>query len=210
MYKHAHAGVVVGQSGIEATYDSVLNPGLPPAHLRVDSMGRIAGPLQRNDVRSPPTLQLTIDAHLQRAAEKAVQDGIALARKNGRNPTGGSAVVMNPQTGADLCARELAELQPGARSPRSVVSRPSLPRPLAPTRQSRDRRRLSDGLDVQADRRGGWAQHRDHHVLDAASVQRVVRPRRHDLQERRGGRVLDHVPADRARRVVRHVVLPAR
>ncbi len=100
MYKHAHAGVVVGQSGIEATYDSVLNPGLPPAHLRVDSMGRIAGPLQRNDVRSPPTLQLTIDARLQRAAEKAVQDGIALARQNGRNPTGGSAVVMNPQTGA--------------------------------------------------------------------------------------------------------------
>jgi penicillin-binding protein 2 len=99
-YKHAHAGVVVGQSGIEATYDSVLNPGLPPAHLRVDSMGRIAGPLQRNDIRSPPTLQLTIDARIQRAAEKAVQDGIALARQNGRNPTGGSAVVMNPQTGA--------------------------------------------------------------------------------------------------------------
>jgi len=100
LYKHARPGAVVGQSGVEATYDSLLNPGLPPAHLRVDSMGRIAGPLQRTDQRSPPTLQLTIDAHLQRAAEKAVQDGIALARQNGRNPTGGSAVAMNPQTGA--------------------------------------------------------------------------------------------------------------
>jgi penicillin-binding protein 2 len=45
-------------------------------------------------------LQLTIDSHLQRVAEKAVTDGIALARANGRNATGGSAVVMNPATGA--------------------------------------------------------------------------------------------------------------
>jgi penicillin-binding protein 2 len=100
LYKHARAGAVVGQSGVEATYDSLLNPGLPPARLRVDSMGRIAGPLQRTDVHSLPTLQLTIDMRLQRAALKAVQDGIALARQNGRNPTGGSAVVMNPSTGA--------------------------------------------------------------------------------------------------------------
>ena len=100
LYKHARPGSVVGTSGVEATYDSLLNPGLPPARLRVDSMGRIAGPLQRTDVHSLPTLQLTIDMRLQRAALKAVQDGIALARQNGRNPTGGSAVVMNPSTGA--------------------------------------------------------------------------------------------------------------
>jgi penicillin-binding protein 2 len=100
LYKQARPGAIVGQSGVEATYDSLLDPGLPPAHLRVDSLGRIAGPLQRTDLRSLPTLQLTIDARLQRAATKAVQDGIALARKNGRNPTGGSAVVMNPSTGA--------------------------------------------------------------------------------------------------------------
>lgn len=99
-YKHARPGVVVGQSGVEAVYDSLLNPGFPPARLRVDSMGRIAGPLQRNNRQLPPTLQLTIDARIQRAARKAVQDGIALARQNGRNPTGGSAVVMNPSTGA--------------------------------------------------------------------------------------------------------------
>jgi len=100
LYRHARAGVVVGQSGVEARYDSLLNPGLPPARLRVDSMGRIAGPLERTDPRSLPTVQLTIDARLQRVAEKAVRDGIALARANGRSATGGSAVVMNPSTGA--------------------------------------------------------------------------------------------------------------
>lgn len=99
-YKHARPGIVVGQSGVEAIYDSLLNPGYAPAHLRVDSMGRIAGPLPRSNLHSLPTLQLTIDARLQRAAKKAVDDGIALARQNGRNPTGGSAVVMNPWTGA--------------------------------------------------------------------------------------------------------------
>ena len=96
LYKHARAGAVVGQSGVEATYDSLLNPGLPPARLRVDSMGRIAGPLQRTDVHSLPTLQLTIDMRLQRAAMKAVQDGIVrnndgrlIARgDNGEEPVG--------------------------------------------------------------------------------------------------------------------------
>jgi penicillin-binding protein 2 len=100
LYKHARPGSIVGSSGVEATYDSLLNPGLPSVHVRVDSMGRIAGPLPSRVLHSLPTLQLTIDAHLQRAAEKAVQDGIALAVQNGRHPTGGSAVVMDPQTGA--------------------------------------------------------------------------------------------------------------
>lgn len=100
-YRHAHPGVVVGQSGVEATYDSLLNPGFVRAHLRVDSMGRIAGPLQRGNLRSLPTLQLTIDARIQRAAEKAVRDSIALAQANGHaDATSGAAVVMNPKTGA--------------------------------------------------------------------------------------------------------------
>ena len=100
-YKHARPGVVVGQSGVEAVYDSLLNPGFLRAHLRVDSMGRIAGPLQRGNLRSLPTLQLTIDAQLQRAAVKAVHDGIALAHTNGHgDAAAGAAVVMNPHTGA--------------------------------------------------------------------------------------------------------------
>ncbi len=44
-YAHAKAGEVVGQSGVEAVYDSLLNPGFVRAHVRVDSLGRIAGPL---------------------------------------------------------------------------------------------------------------------------------------------------------------------
>jgi penicillin-binding protein 2 len=100
-YAHARPGVIVGQSGVEATYDSLLNPGFLRARLRVDSTGRIAGPLETSVLRSLPTLQLTIDARVQRAAVKAVEDSIALAQRNGHHDAeAGAAVVMNPWTGA--------------------------------------------------------------------------------------------------------------
>ena len=98
-YAHAKPGELVGQSGVEATYDSVLNGGFVPAHVRVDSVGRIAGPLEVPRGKALPTLKLTIDTRLQRAAIAAVQDGIKLSQGLGYHPTGGSAVVMNPWTG---------------------------------------------------------------------------------------------------------------
>ena len=98
-YRTATAGEVVGQTGVEATYDSLLNPGFVPAHVRVDSLGRIAGPLEVPKGKALPTLELTIDARLQRAATAEVEHGIALARRLGNPSPGGSAVVMNPYTG---------------------------------------------------------------------------------------------------------------
>jgi penicillin-binding protein 2 len=98
-YANAAPGEIVGQSGVEAVYDSLLDPGFVHARLRVDSQGRIAGPLQVPTGKTLPTLRLTINAELQRAAEAAVQHGIALSQKLGYHPTGGSAVVMNPWTG---------------------------------------------------------------------------------------------------------------
>jgi penicillin-binding protein 2 len=99
-YAHAKPGQIVGQSGVEATYDSILSPGFLRAHLRVDSLGRIAGPLEYAHGKTPPTLKLTIDARIQRAAEKAIRDGLALAQANGHgDATSAAAVVMNPRTG---------------------------------------------------------------------------------------------------------------
>jgi penicillin-binding protein 2 len=101
-YEHAKPGEIVGVSGVEATYDKVLNGGFDRARVRVDSMGRVTGPLQHGRLKDLPTLQLTIDAKLQRAATKAVRDGIADAIAAGHHPTGGSAVVLDPYTGAIL------------------------------------------------------------------------------------------------------------
>jgi penicillin-binding protein 2 len=101
-YAHARAGETVGQSGVEAMYDRRLNGGFTRARLPVDSQGRIVGPLTGPRSAKPlPTLHLTIDARIQRAAERAIRDGIELAHGNGHtDATAGAAIVMNARTGA--------------------------------------------------------------------------------------------------------------
>ncbi len=103
-YRGYQPGETIGQSGVEATYDRELNGGFVRKRVTVDARGRILGPLRSVGVsRSGRGLQLTIDAHLQRAAEKAVRDGIALAHQNGHaDANAGAAVVMNPHDGSIL------------------------------------------------------------------------------------------------------------
>ena len=95
-------GAIVGQSGAEAAYDRLLNGGLEKARVVVDARGRPIGPARVVRVPRPASgLQLTIDLHLQRVAEKAIRDGIALAHANGHfDAHAGAAVVMNPRNGS--------------------------------------------------------------------------------------------------------------
>jgi penicillin-binding protein 2 len=101
-HRGVRMGSIVGQSGAEATYDRLLNGGLEKARVVVDAQGRPIGPARV--VRVPPPasgLQLTVDLRLQRAAERAVLDGISLARANGHyDARAGSAVVLNPRDGS--------------------------------------------------------------------------------------------------------------
>ncbi len=100
-YAKARPGQTVGVSGVEAEYDRYLNGGFDRARVRVDSMGRVVGTLHRGTLHALPKLQLTIDARIQRAADKAVKDGIGLAHANGHaDANAGAAVVMNARTGA--------------------------------------------------------------------------------------------------------------
>ena len=99
-YKTAQPGEVVGQSGVEAAYDSLLNAGFVRAKIPVDSLGRIAGALRVPRQKQPPTLQLSIDMRLQQAAKNALIYGMNQARANGNSPTGASAVAIDPWTGA--------------------------------------------------------------------------------------------------------------
>ena len=101
-YAHARAGQVVGQSGVEATYDRALDAGLARARVPVDARGTVVGPLHVLPAkRRGRGVQLTIDARLQRVAERAIQDGIADAHRAGHgDANAGAAVVMNPWNGA--------------------------------------------------------------------------------------------------------------
>jgi penicillin-binding protein 2 len=96
----AQAGQIVGQSGVEAAYDSILNSGFLKARIPVDAMGQSVGPLILPREKQLPTLQLAIDSRLQQTAENAIYNGMADARLAGYSPTGGSAVAIDPWTGA--------------------------------------------------------------------------------------------------------------
>jgi penicillin-binding protein 2 len=96
----AKPGAVVGTSGVEASYDGILNGGLAKQRVQVDSMGRPVGRLRAVVSPAPQSLQLTIDTRVQRAAQKAVLDGIAAARANGHyDATAGAAVVLDARSG---------------------------------------------------------------------------------------------------------------
>jgi penicillin-binding protein 2 len=101
-YRGVRAGGIVGQSGAEATYDRLLNGGLEKARVVVDAQGRPIGPAHVVRVPRPASgLQLTVNLRLQRVAEKAVRNGIALAHANGHSDAhAGAAVVMNPRDGS--------------------------------------------------------------------------------------------------------------
>jgi penicillin-binding protein 2 len=101
-YSEARPGQFVGQSGVEAWYERLLDGGLARARVPVDARGDVVGPLRPVPYRSRTrSLRLTIDARMQRVAERAIRDGIVFAHRAGHGDAdAGAAVVMNPWTGA--------------------------------------------------------------------------------------------------------------
>src|ERR1044072_2539009 len=76
------AGDKVGQGGVESAFDAYLR-GVPGSdQLRVDSLGRPIGPVAHAAQSIPGSaVRLTLDMHLQRAAQQALAYGIQLARQ---------------------------------------------------------------------------------------------------------------------------------
>ena len=105
----------MGQSGVEAAYDWLLNKGFVQAKIPVDSFGRIAGALRVPRQKQPPTLQLSIDTRLQKAAQSALLYGMEQSRLNGSLADRGVRGRHRPVDGRDQGDRQLSDLQPEAR-----------------------------------------------------------------------------------------------
>ena len=105
---------VMGQAGIEQTYDRYLRGKDGTDQLTVDSLGHPTSPIQSRVLPQPGnTLRLTIDVRLQRAAEKALHDAIATARTSGEPyADGGAMVALDPHTGAVLALASNPTYQP--------------------------------------------------------------------------------------------------
>jgi penicillin-binding protein 2 len=114
------SGDVIGQSGIEATYNKYLF-GVPgAARVRVDSLGR---PRSARTLTTQPqpgqTVRLTIDAGLQIAAQNALQYGIQTARNQGKwAADGGAIVAMSPKDGSILALASSPTYDPSVYSGR--------------------------------------------------------------------------------------------
>jgi penicillin-binding protein 2 len=134
-YRGYRPGELIGRSGVEAAYDRVLQGGLQRSRVLVDALGRPVSHARRiGRTRHPGGLRLTIDARLQRAALRAIRDGIGFARATGHlDADAGAAVVMNARTGAVYALASY----PGFSEVAAARDPHYLARLLAPTNPSR-------------------------------------------------------------------------
>ena len=102
-YKGYAAGDVIGQGGVESTYDRWLRGRDGVTKIEVDAMGRpkSSEPVAGGRLPEPgDSLVLTLDADVQKKAEAALRYGIELAHRDGQwAANGGAAVVMDVRNG---------------------------------------------------------------------------------------------------------------
>jgi penicillin-binding protein 2 len=103
--KGYRAGDLIGQAGVESTYDKFLRGTAGVATLVVDSLGRPRTNLRTIRLPAPGNaLRLTIDLKLQQAAEQALQIGLQDARNSACvgcwAANGGAVVALDPRDGS--------------------------------------------------------------------------------------------------------------
>jgi penicillin-binding protein 2 len=97
-------GAVVGQAGVEQTYNRYLMGEDGARHVVVNSLGREIDTIREDDPSEGQRVQLTIDADVQRAAEAAF-------RHYGFR---GAAIALEPSTGEVLAMASLPAYDPNA------------------------------------------------------------------------------------------------
>ena len=103
-------GSIVGQQGVEYTYNKVLMGRDGVRRVVVNSVGReIGDPLEEIDPVEGNRLQLTIDYDLQ----KAVEDSFKVAADTGLTDAG-AAVILDPRTGEVLAFTSQPAFDPNA------------------------------------------------------------------------------------------------
>ncbi len=113
-YRGYAAGDVIGQSGVEATYDKWLRGADGSLRVEVDSMGR---PKQQVPGGRLPAvgdnLVLTVDSKVQAAAQNAIAYGIDQAHANGDYAaSAGAAVVLDAKTGGVVAMASYPSFDP--------------------------------------------------------------------------------------------------
>ena len=95
-------GDMVGKSGIENSYDFWLRGVEGTQQVEVDNSARPVSKKVVNAAQAGKTVQLTIDADLQKAVEDSLDAAIANVQKANPNAHAGAAVVIDVNTGKIL------------------------------------------------------------------------------------------------------------
>jgi penicillin-binding protein 2 len=101
-YRGVRGGTIVGQSGLEYTYDRYLRGQDGAARVQVDALGQAKGYLRTRQPLQGANLRLSLDLGLQRAGQAALATGIGLANANGNPAAGGAFVALDPRNGEVL------------------------------------------------------------------------------------------------------------
>ncbi|HUX47277.1 MAG TPA: penicillin-binding protein 2, partial [Desulfosporosinus sp.] len=100
-FKYAQ-GDLVGKDGVERTYDFWLRGVEGVQQVEVDNSARPISKKVINPSKAGKTVQLTIDADLQKVVEDSLDGVIANVQKTNPNAQSGAAVVMDVNTGKIL------------------------------------------------------------------------------------------------------------
>ena len=110
-------GDMLGQAGLEESYDDLLRGRKGVRHLSIDALGRTVRSSEIRPARPGYDVYLTLDWELQREAERALKSKLdELQTKNG-DRSSGAVVVMEVETGRVLALAGLPQydLRPFAR-----------------------------------------------------------------------------------------------
>jgi len=117
-YRGVRGGTVVGQSGLEYTYDHYLRGIDGATRVQVDALGQPKGYLRERAPVQGENLRLSIDLGLERAGQSALATGISLANGNGNPARGGAFVALDPRDGEVLAMGSAPSFDP------NILTRP--------------------------------------------------------------------------------------
>lgn len=106
------SGDVVGQAGVEAMYESILQGIRGEQTVYVDSNGKILQSSTKIDPQSGSDVVLTIDSSIQKAAEDSLEKVLMELRQKGKNPAGGSVVCLDCTNGEVLAMASAPTFSP--------------------------------------------------------------------------------------------------
>ena len=214
VYQGYKAGWVIGQNGVEGTYDNWLRGQDGNKRVTIDATGTPLSDQVVRAARSGYRLRLTIDKTVQQEAQQALAAGVR--RNKGNGADSGVLIAMDAQTGALRAIASYPNFNPNWFVSPSVKANRGHLRYLETSKTTPQLNRAITGLYPAA------STFKPFTAIAAVAVGRAAEHLRHDPVQRQGqdrgarlqqlGPVRGHgdEPADRALAELRHLLLRAR